>query len=112
MYSAVGSAQYLVFLALGLLAFIAQIVALIDALRHRPDAFVAAGKQTKQRWLIILGVAVAVGFISLPIGPVNLGALNLLNLIAFVAAAVYLVDVRPALRQVSGRGGGRQGPYG
>jgi len=29
-----------------------------------------------------------------------------------VAAAVYLVDVRPALRQVSGRGRSKQGPYG
>jgi len=34
------------------------------------------------------------------------------GVIAFVAAAVYLADVRPALKQVSGRGGGRQGPYG
>jgi hypothetical protein len=52
-------------------------------------------------------VAAAIGFVSL------LNPLNIFNLIAFVAAAVYLVDVRPALRQVSGRGGGSQsGPYG
>ena len=111
MFSALGSAQALVFLALGVLAFIAQIVALVDALRNRPDAFVAAGKQTKQRWTIILGVAAAIGFISF--NGVILSPLNLLNIIAFVAAAVYLVDVRPALRQVTGRGGGSQsGPYG
>ena len=68
----------------------------------------AAGKQTKQRWLIILGVAAAIGFVSL------LNPLNIFNLIAFVAAAVYLVDVRPALRQITGKGGGRtqSGPYG
>jgi Ca2+/Na+ antiporter len=108
MFSAVGSAQSLVMLVLGVLAFIAQIVAIADAVRHRPDAFVAASKQTKQRWLIILGVAAAIGFVSL------LNPLNIFNLIAFVAAAVYLVDVRPALRQVSGRGGGSSssGPYG
>jgi Ca2+/Na+ antiporter len=108
MFSAVGSAQSLVMLVLGLLAFVAQIVAIGDAVRHRPDAFVAASKQTKQRWLIILGVAAAIGFVSL------LNPLNIFNLIAFVAAAVYLVDVRPALRQVSGRGGGstNSGPYG
>jgi hypothetical protein len=112
MFSGIGSAQYLVFLALGVLAFIAQIVALVDALRHRPDAFVAAGKQTKQRWTIILGVAAAIGFISF--NGFILSPLNFLNLIAFVAAAVYLVDVRPALRQVTGKGGGRtqSGPYG
>jgi Ca2+/Na+ antiporter len=107
MFSAVGSAQGLVMLVLGVLAFVAQIVAISDAARQRSDAFVAASKQTKQRWLIILGVAAAIGFVSL------LNPLNIFNLIAFVAAAVYLVDVRPALRQTSGRGGGSQsGPYG
>ncbi len=111
MFNAVGSVQFLVFLALGVLAFIAQVFALVDAARHRPDAFVAAGKQTKQRWLIILGVAAAIGFISF--NGAILSPLNILNLIAFVAAAVYLVDVRPALRQVSGKGRGTQsGPYG
>ena len=101
------SAQAVVFLVLGLGAFIVQVVALVDCIRRRPDAFVAAGKMTKQRWLIILGIAVAIGFISF-----NGNALGFLNLIAFVAAAVYLVDVRPALRQVQGRGGGNSGPYG
>ena len=31
---------------------------------------------------------------------------------ALVAAGVYLADVKPALDQVMGRGGGTQGPYG
>jgi hypothetical protein len=108
MFNAVGSAQGLVMLVLGVLAFGTQIVALVDALRHRPDAFVAASKQTKTLWLIILGVAAAIGFVSI------FGPLNIFNLIAFVAAAVYLVDVRPALRQITGRGGGstQSGPYG
>lgn len=101
---ALGSAQSLVFLGLGLAAFAVQVVALVDCVRQQPDAFVAAGKMTKQRWLIILAVAAALGFASL-------GGLGLLAMIAFVAAAVYLVDVRPALRQVSGRGGSA-GPYG
>jgi hypothetical protein len=51
-----------------------------------------------------LAVATAVGFVS--------NVLSMFGVIAFVAAAVYLADVRPALKQVSGRGGGRQGPYG
>lgn len=104
---ALNSAQAVVFLVLGLAAFVVQVYALVDAIRHRPDAYVAASKMTKQRWVVILGVAVAIGFISF-----NGNALGMLNLIAFVAAAVYLVDVRPALRQVQGRGGGSSGPYG
>ena len=86
--------------ALGLEAF-----ALIDAARRRPDAFVAAGKRTKQVWTIVLGIATALGFVLL------FSPLNLFGLLAVVAAAVYLTDVRPALDEVT-RGGGRMGPYG
>lgn len=101
-------AQGLVLLVLGALAFAMQVFALVDALRHRPDAFVAAGKRTKQFWTIVLAVATAIGFVTL------LNPLNIFSLLAVVAAGIYLADVRPALRQVSGRGGGSQhmGPYG
>ena len=106
-----GSAQAIVFFALGILAFVVQLVALVDGARRRPDAFIAAGKMTKQRWVIILGVAAAIGFISF--NGAFLNPLNFLNLAAFVAAMVYLVDVRPALNQVQGGGrGSQQGPYG
>ncbi|GMA87582.1 hypothetical protein GCM10025868_28320 [Angustibacter aerolatus] len=63
---------------------------------------------TKQRWVLILAVATAIGFVSFLSNP-----LGFLNLIAFVAAAVYLVDVRPALQRVGGGGGrGSRGPAG
>ncbi len=87
--------------ALGLEAF-----AVVDALRRRPDAFVAAGKRTKQFWTILLGVAAAIGFVTL------FSPLNFFGLLAVVAGAVYLADVRPALDQVQGKGGQRMGPYG
>jgi hypothetical protein len=39
--------------------------------------------------------------------------LGILSVLAVVAAAVYLTDVRPAVRGMRGRGGGRNsGPYG
>ncbi len=104
MFSSISSVQGVVVLVLGLAALGAEVFALLDALRHRPDAFVAAGKRTKNFWLLVLGVATAVGFVS--------NVLSMFGVIAFVAAAVYLADVRPALKQVSGRGGGRQGPSG
>jgi len=108
----VGDIQYFIILTLSVLAFGMEIYALVDAGRTRADAFTAAGKLTKQKWLIILAVAVALGFISLP-PPVGLGqgTLNLFGIVAVVAAAVYLADVRPAVRQIRG-GGGRSGPYG
>jgi Protein of unknown function (DUF2516) len=99
------SAQGSVLLLLGLAAFGLEVWALVDALRHRPEAFVAAGKRTKQFWMIILVVAALLGFVTFR------SPLNIFALIAVVAAAVYLTDVRPALRQVSGHGGAT-GPYG
>jgi Protein of unknown function (DUF2516) len=76
--------------------FVVQAWTFVDALTRRPDHFVAADKLTKQAWLIILGLAlVAHALFWEP--------LNFLNLVGAVAAIVYMVDVRPALRAVTGR---------
>lgn len=92
----------LVFVGLGFLSLAAKAVALVDAVRQRPDAFVATGKQTKTIWVAILGVAVGLQLltgVSNPIGPLGL------NLIGVAAAIIYLVDVRPAIREITGGGG-------
>jgi uncharacterized membrane-anchored protein len=106
--------QYLILLALGVGAFALEVWALVDALRQPSSAFVAAGKRTKPFWLAIVGVAAALGFLALPFGGGGFSSpLGFLSIIAVVAAAVYLTDVRPAVRQMRGRGGGRNsGPYG
>jgi hypothetical protein len=105
MFNSVAGAQGIVQVALGLVALGMQVFALVDALRQRTDAFAAAGKLTKKLWLVILGVATALGFVSL------YSPLNFFNLIAVVAAGVYLADVRPALRGVTGGGTGPYGPW-
>ena len=81
--------------------------ALVDAVRRPAPAFVAAGKQTKPLWLVILGVATVIGLWSSTLGGPNL--VSLFPIIAFVAAAIYLTDVRPKVRQFRG---GSSGPYG
>jgi hypothetical protein len=101
----IGSAQNLVSLLLGLAALALEVFAFVDAIRHRPDAYVAAGKRTKQFWTIVTGISALVGFVFM------FSPLNLLGILAVVGAGIYLADVRPALRQVSGRGSA-QGPYG
>jgi hypothetical protein len=107
----VGTLQYYVIVALAVAAFVMEAYALIDAARTRSDAFVVAGKLTKQKWVAILAVAAAFGFISLPIGGGGqMNSLGFLSIVAVVASAVYLVDVKPAVRQI--RGGGNSGPYG
>ena len=73
-----------------------QAWAFIDAITRRPEAYVAADKQTKPTWLIILGVALAAHILIW-------NPISFLNLIGTVAAIVYIVDARPALRAVSGR---------
>ena len=90
--------------------------AVIDAVRHRAAAYVAAGKLTKQVWLLILGMGLLFILLACPISAVLstpvLSPVNLLPLAGLVASSVYLVDAKPALEQMRGRGGGRQGPYG
>jgi hypothetical protein len=76
--------------------FVIQAWAFVDALTRRPEMFVAADKLTKPAWLIILGVALAAHLLIW--NPVSF-----LNLIGAVAAIVYVVDVRPALRSLTGR---------
>ncbi|SOD66589.1 Protein of unknown function [Streptomyces zhaozhouensis] len=103
---------YETFLSLWFYLFLGLLIlsgyALIHAALQREDAFRAADKQTKPTWLMILGGAVAVQLVF---------PWLLLVLVSTVATIVYLVDVRPALRAVTG-GGGRggwsssDGPYG
>jgi len=104
----IASAQSSVSMLLGLLAAALQAWALVDALLTRPDAFVAAGKRTKGFWLAITGVAALIGFVFV------LNPFNIFSLLAIVAAAVYLTDVRPAVRSLRGRNnrGTQMGPYG
>ena len=98
------------FLALGLVAFVVEAWAFIDAITRPSQAFVAAGKLTKQLWLIILGVAAVVGLAFAIIG---VGPTSILPVAAFVAAAIYLADVRPKVRSFpKNRSGTSQGPYG
>jgi uncharacterized membrane protein YoaK (UPF0700 family) len=88
--------QSVVTLVIGLAAFALEVFALVDALRHPERAYLAAGKRTRTFWLVLLGVAVAIGFVTM------FNPLSLFGLLAIVGAAVYLADVRPALRQVRG----------
>lgn len=96
--------QQLVMFLLGLALFGIEVWALVDAARRPAAAFVSAGKRTKNFWLLLTGIAAAVGFIGIPFGG---GSVGFLAFIAVVPAGVYLADVRPAVR---GYGGGRRRP--
>ena len=59
--------------------------------------------------MIILGVATLIGFSGVAYG---LSLISILPLAAFIAAAIYLTDVRPKVREFGTGGSSRQGPYG
>jgi hypothetical protein len=65
--------------------------AFVDALVRPAPGYVAAGKLTKPAWAAITGLAALVIFWQQT-------PLSFLGLPAVIAAVVYLVDVRPALR--------------
>ena len=88
--------QNAVLLAASLSLFVIEGWAFVDAVSQRPDAFEVAGKQTKKLWLVILGVALAAHMLIWH-------PIHLLNMAGAVAALVYLVDARPAVRSLTRR---------
>lgn len=108
-FAAQGVVAYF-FWVIAIIAFVVEVWALVDALRTQKPAFEAASKQTKQIWMIILGIANVIGLA----GAVNfLPVYSMLPVAAFIAAAIYLADVRPAVAPYKKRGGGQHmGPYG
>ena len=77
--------------SLALLLF--KIVALVDVTRREKQAFPAADRQTKGRWLLFTGGGVLGHLIALHPG-------QLINLAGTVAAVVYWVDVRPRIQSL------------
>ncbi|MDR2567421.1 MAG: DUF2516 family protein [Bifidobacteriaceae bacterium] len=102
---------------LGLAAFVVEVVAFGFAVKAPAGAYIAAGKMSKGAWVAITAFAMAIGFVGVPLpyggtyyrfgGPLSIAAL--------VAALVFMISVRPALKPYggpSGRGGpGRPGGW-
>jgi hypothetical protein len=97
---------------LAIVAFVFEVVAIVDVLQVPEGAFPAADKQSKKLWLILLvvanvvGLGGAVGFLPL---------LSFLPIAAFIVAAIYLADVKPAVKPYKNKGKGgdsSSGPYG
>lgn len=89
-------------LLLGWFLLLLKAFALADAALRPDSAFRAAGKLNKTFWLLVLGVAVLWDAFV----PFNVS--DLIRIAGLIAAIVYIVDVRPAIRGL-GRGRGRSG---
>jgi len=100
---------------LGAAMLILHVLALLDVIARPQAVFPAAEKQTKQLWLILLGVAVAWGVTPMLLTQslVFNSVFNLIGIAGTVVALIYLLDVRPAVKAAGGRGPGRtSGPRG
>ena len=96
---------------LAVAALIFEGFAFFDAIRRPAQAFVAASKQSKPLWLIITGVATVIGLATAATG--SFAVVGILSVVAFVASAIYVTDVRPKVKEFRGGGtGSHMGPYG
>ncbi|MBA3489231.1 MAG: DUF2516 family protein [Longispora sp.] len=80
-------------------ALVISVIAFMHCVLQRSDAFTAIGTLTKGLWALLLGGASVVTFFGvLAAGSKMIGIFSLL---AIVAAAIYILDVRPGLRDAS-----------
>ncbi|GAA2647698.1 DUF2516 family protein [Paractinoplanes durhamensis] len=89
-----GVVQSYIDLVIMIFSLIVQAVALIHCLTQRGDGFQAIGTLPKGAWAAILAVCIVLTLlVSGPIG--------IFSLIGIGAALVYLLDVRPGLKDLS-----------
>jgi hypothetical protein len=79
-----------------IVSLIVQAVAVVHCLTQRGNGFQAIGTLPKGAWLAILGVC----FLLTLLG-IGGGATGIFGLIGVAAALIYLLDVRPGLRDLS-----------
>src|SRR3954465_15501241 len=82
-------------LVIMILSLVVQAVALIHCLTQRGDGFQAIGTLPKGAWAAILAVCIV---LTLLLGS---GATGIFSLIGIAAALIYLLDVRPGLKDLS-----------
>jgi hypothetical protein len=78
-------------------AAVLEVVALVNCLTQRADAFPVVGSLSKNTWLAILG-GVTILTLLCGLGP---APFSIFAIIGITAAAIYLLDVRPALRDAT-----------
>jgi hypothetical protein len=85
--------RYIVILLL-IFSLVIQAVALIHCLTQRGDGFQAIGTLPKGAWAAILAVCIVLTLLVS-------GAIGIFSLIGIGASLIYLLDVRPGLKDLS-----------
>ena len=89
----VGSVVTAINYTLVIICLAVEAFAFLNCLTQKADAFAAIGTLSKGVWLALTFGALAVTLLF--------GLISILGIIAIAAAAIYLLDVRPALREAS-----------
>ncbi|GIG57709.1 hypothetical protein Lfu02_20810 [Longispora fulva] len=90
----------LVNLVIAIFAMIISAAALIHCVRQRADAFTAIGTLAKGPWMALLAGATLISLVTILAG-VGSSAPGLFSMLAILASSVYLLDVRPGLRDAT-----------
>jgi len=89
--------QFFVTWAILIVFLVIEVVAFVNCITQRADAFPIVGSLSKTAWLAILGGATLVTLVcSLPYN-----SISIFGFAAITAAAIYMLDVRPALRDAA-----------
>jgi hypothetical protein len=83
--------------AIFVIVLVVELVAFVNCLLQRAEAFPVVGSVPKGGWLAITGAAIVFTFL--------LSFSSIIGIIAVAAALVYLLDTRPALKEASGGSG-------
>jgi len=75
-------------------SLVIQAIALIHCLTQRGDGFQAIGTLPKGAWAAILAICIVLTLLLS-------GAVGIFSLIGIAAALIYLLDVRPGLKDLS-----------
>lgn len=91
-----GTIQDLVIMVLWIVLLGVKGFAFIDCLRQPQQAFPAIGRQNKLLWGVLTGLGALTGLLP------NL-TLSIFGLAGAIIALIYLVDIRPKIKEILGR---------
>lgn len=91
-----GAVQDIVVLVLWVVFLGLKGFAFVECLRAPTQAFPAVGRQSKVLWLVLTGLALLTGLLP------NL-TLSLFGIAGVVVALIYVFDIRPKIKSITGR---------
>jgi heme/copper-type cytochrome/quinol oxidase subunit 2 len=98
--AAINHIEYWLLFVLGWAVAIFMIWAFVDCASRKAAAFPAAGKLTKPAWMLLTGIPAVIAAVIAITGVGTV--MNLLIYMGLIATSVYMADVRPAVREISG----------